>query len=158
MATSSEIETKRKQSLGGLKRTARWRGVQYDLADKLNELGIFAYSQRNKALWVVFDKTSMNRQRRSLRYSSVPGCSDVTGMLPGGRRLDIAVLFPRQPCPTRDQILFLNAINKNGGVGIYCNSIQSAIEQLQELGYLKKEEVADEKEDSGNDQRKCPRS
>lgn len=58
-----------------------------------------------------------------------PGLSDLVGILPGGRFFACEVKVPGQR-PRDNQLAFLEAVNKRGGIGIWATSPEEAVEKL----------------------------
>ena len=58
-----------------------------------------------------------------------PGLSDLVGILPDGRFFACEVKVPGQR-PRENQLAFLEAINKRGGIGIWATSPTEALTKL----------------------------
>ena len=58
-----------------------------------------------------------------------PGLSDLVGILPNGRFFACEVKVPGQK-PRDNQLAFLEAVNKRGGIGIWATSPEEAVEKL----------------------------
>lgn len=58
-----------------------------------------------------------------------PGLSDLVGILPNGKFFACEVKVPGQK-PRDNQLAFLDAINKRGGVGIWATSPSEALTKL----------------------------
>ena len=58
------------------------------------------------------------------------GCSDILGMLRGGRWLAVEVKRPGKQ-PTDDQRTFLDAVNRGGGLGFVARSIADCELELE---------------------------
>lgn len=70
-----------------------------------------------------------------IRYGMV-GSSDILGILPNGQFLAVECKRGKGGKLSEEQILFLDNINRNGGVGICVNSVEALEEKLRP--YLKK--------------------
>lgn len=63
----------------------------------------------------------------------LPGSADLTGILPGGRRLEIEVKRPRER-QTSQQLLFQDMIEKYGGLYILAKSVEDVKKKIEALG------------------------
>lgn len=66
---------------------------------------------------------------RYMRFA-FPGCSDILGMLKGGKFLAIEVKGSMGEA-TEDQTAFLAAVNANGGLGILVRSVDDVLRALE---------------------------
>jgi len=92
-------------------------GIQGAILEALVLHPRVAWAHRmNTGATVVEAKTG----RRFIRYG-FKGMADITGQLTDGRRLEIEVKRPGKR-PTGDQVAFIAAVNKAGGVaGVACS-------------------------------------
>lgn len=60
-----------------------------------------------------------------------PGLSDLVGITPAGRFFACEVKVPGQK-PRENQLAFLEAVRKKGGIGIWATSAEEAITKLYE--------------------------
>lgn len=128
------------------------RSYVKDCLESLKKFGIMAWATKSTT-FIAYLVENGEPNPTTFFHSGIVGQGDITGVLPDGRRLEIACLKPRQGNPGDRRMSFLNKINKLGGVGIYVNSVQHMDELLQELGYTKKEgkteDVGEEESGSG---------
>ena len=75
-----------------------------------------------------------NGKKRFFRFNDQPGCSDCLCVMPDGRFAAIEFKRPGGK-PRPDQVSFLDAIRKRGGVAIVADSLDSLREQLRGEGY-----------------------
>jgi hypothetical protein len=68
---------------------------------------------------------------RFVRYG-YPGSSDWLGICPGGRFLAVECKRPQGGRLSELQRDFLGLVNRNGGVGIVADGVESLIKQLRE--------------------------
>ncbi len=66
------------------------------------------------------------------RFVGARGCSDILGVLPGGRFLACEVKRPGKK-PTADQLGFLAAVNAAGGLGVWVQSVDELDRKLEAL-------------------------
>jgi len=119
--------------------------------ESLRKHGILGWATRNTAFVAYLLDNGGRNPSQIFPATGIEGQGEVTGILPDGRRLEVACLKPRQGNPGARRMSFLNKINKSGGVAIWVNSAQHMIELLQELGYAKKEvAVEDVSTESGS--------
>ena len=71
--------------------------------------------------------------QKAKRYVKI-GASDILGILPGGRFLAIEVKANYNN-PTEEQQLFIDDINKKGGLAFVAKSRQDVIDRFREEGY-----------------------
>ena len=64
-------------------------------------------------------------------YGLCVGSSDLIGWTAHGKFLAIEVKMKKKK-PTEKQRLFIDVVNKSGGIGFVANSIESAVEQYRE--------------------------
>jgi hypothetical protein len=72
-------------------------------------------------------------KRRFVRFNTARGCSDILGILPGGRFLAVEAKLPGRQ-PTADQAAFLGAVEAAGGLAIVVHELgelQKALEALR---------------------------
>jgi hypothetical protein len=72
-------------------------------------------------------------RKRFVRFNGAPGCSDVVGVLPGGRVLALEVKRPGGR-PTGKQQLFLDTVRRLGGLALCVHSLEELVEDLERLG------------------------
>jgi len=101
--------------------------VMEDVAQVLRAYHIFHWRNNSGAV-------KMDRERW-LRYG-YPGSSDWLGICPDGRFLAIECKAPKTGRLTERQQSFIDCINRQGGVAIVVNNLNSLIEQLKERGVI----------------------
>lgn len=74
-------------------------------------------------------------KNRFIRFGHV-GSADIIGVCPDGRILCIECKRPKGGRLSEPQKEFLDCINRNGGIGIVVNSIESLESQLKEAGVI----------------------
>jgi hypothetical protein len=72
---------------------------------------------------------------RFIRYGKT-GSSDFLGICPDGRFLAVECKRPVDGVLSAAQREFLDAINRNGGIGIFVDSVESLGTQLKEAGVV----------------------
>ena len=75
---------------------------------------------------------SVTRNSRFVRFGVV-GQADITGLLPGGRRLEIEVKTSMGPVRP-EQVAFGERINRNGGLWFIARTVKDAVDGV--LGAL----------------------
>jgi Holliday junction resolvase len=104
-------------------KSIREKDLQREILSFLRKRGIFAWRQNAGA--AVGDG-------RFVRFS-IPGISDIIGILPDGRFLAVEVKLAGRKL-SKNQEIFLSAIRANGGVAIVARSLIDVIEGLREGG------------------------
>lgn len=92
---------------------AREADVLHACLDLLRLRGVVAWRQNQGAM----KQAGRNGRERFIRFAGIRGISDIIGVLPDGRFLAIECKRPGQR-PTPDQLAFLEAVNRAGGLGI----------------------------------------
>src|SRR5262245_36942321 len=112
------------------------RDIQRQLLQWLRLRGVFCWRQNSGAL--------VKANGRPIRFNGAEGCSDILGLLPGGRfapprdygvPLAVEVKRPGQK-PTLKQSAFLEAFRGGGGIAIVATSIGDVESVLSKIGYL----------------------
>lgn len=89
-----------------------------------------------RSLWRVNSGAHVVGQgasRRFIKYHDITGCSDLIGILSGGRWLAVEVKRPSTKGQATDaQLGFLNRIREAGGVAFVASSADEARRQLDE--------------------------
>ncbi len=93
--------------------------IQKQILMYLSVRGVFHWRQNSGAL--VLPATN-KRGRGFYRFCSMPGVSDILGVLPDGRFLAIEVKRPGQK-PTTSQAAFIDAVNRLGGLAFVAHSV-----------------------------------
>lgn len=96
--------------------------IQSDCLKVLDLLGIFHWRQNTGAFKVG---------KRFIRTSSMPGVSDILGIMPDGRFLAIECKREKGGVVSRQQKLFLETIGQNHGLAIVTNNANELMELLQ---------------------------
>jgi hypothetical protein len=104
------------------------REIQRQCLEWLGLHGVFCWRQNAGALTVP---EAWGRKRRFVRFASVPGVSDVLGVLPGGRFLAVEVKRPGNH-PTGDQAVFLASVRAAGGVALVVYSVDDLADAVKE--------------------------
>jgi hypothetical protein len=72
-------------------------------------------------------------KRRFVRFHTARGCSDIVGILPGGKFLAVEAKLPgRQPTP--DQRAFLAAVESQGGLALVVHDLAELATALDAEG------------------------
>ena len=74
-------------------------------------------------------------KKRFVRMNSEPGCSDILAVLPDGRFLAAECKRPGGKA-TPEQLSFLDAVRKRGGLGVVVSSVDELVNALAAEGYL----------------------
>ena len=74
-------------------------------------------------------------RRRFARFNSEPGCSDILGCLPDGKFLAVECKMPGKRLSAAQQS-FLDAVCRQGGLGVVVHSIAELDSVLKLEGYL----------------------
>lgn len=88
--------------------------------------GIFAWKNQSVGIFDPIRKI----YRKSNNPFHIKGVSDVLGILPGGRLLAIEVKS-KVGRPSPEQILFIDKINKSGGLAFIARSVEEVEERLK---------------------------
>jgi hypothetical protein len=72
-------------------------------------------------------------KRRFVRFNTARGCSDVLGILPGGRFLAVEAKLPGRKV-TADQQGFLDAVRAAGGLALVVTDVAELVAALDALG------------------------
>ena len=91
----------------------------------LRSKGIFCWKQPSAG----FFDTKLKRFRKHASPYVIGGISDILGILSDGRFLAIEVKS-KTGRPTKEQLTFIENINKRGGVAFVARSIQEVDEKL----------------------------
>lgn len=102
--------------------------LQRNILQLLRLKGILAWRQNQGGL-----KAEYHGKKRFVRFASMPGISDIIGVLPGGRFLAIEVKRPGE-VPTVEQTAFLDMVRANGGFVVIATSLDGVIRKLEEVG------------------------
>jgi hypothetical protein len=94
--------------------------------------GVYCWRQNQGAVTAVW-----HGEPRFFRFASVPGISDIIGLLPPtGRLLAVEVKRPGER-PRAEQQVFLDVIRANGGLAMCVHSLaelQAALPQVEDGG------------------------
>lgn len=107
------------------------QGIERQILEFLKCEGIFAWKNYSTG---TFDPT---RKKFRKHKNKLKGVADILGILaPHGRSLAIEVKRPKtafsaKTYPTKDQKIFLDNTNRNGGLGFVARSVDDVIEQLK---------------------------
>lgn len=71
---------------------------------------------------------AIQRMGRFVRFG-ITGQGDITGVLPGGRRLEIEVKVPKAE-PSEEQVKFGARINAAGGLWFVAHSLEEALQAV----------------------------
>jgi hypothetical protein len=77
--------------------------------------------------------TSAGGKRRFVRFNGAKGCSDILGILPGGRFMAVECKLPGNR-PTADQQAFLDAVRTAGGLAVVVHDVAELALALGALG------------------------
>ncbi len=89
--------------------------------------GVYCWRQNQGAI-----SGEHNGKRRFLRFTSLPGISDILGILPpSGRLLAVECKRPGNK-PTPEQAAFLDIVRQSGGVAICVHSVEELEQALAE--------------------------
>ncbi len=99
--------------------------IQKAILEYLGLQGIMAWGNKNGG---TFDP----KKRVYRRNTTVPGISDILGVLPGGRALAIEVKRPKPNYrePTVAQKQFIKRINEAGGLAFVATSVEDVKQAL----------------------------
>ncbi len=92
----------------------RERNLVKACLDLLRFRGVFAWRQNCGG---VSMPVGADRRERFVRFTSINGVSDIIGILPNGRFLAVECKRAGNK-PTPDQIEFMNAVRRRGGVAL----------------------------------------
>lgn len=104
------------------------------IIDTLRLRGIFCWKNQSVGIFDPRTKRFRTTTKRQLK-----GVSDILGIMPDGRFLAIEVKRPvKKPrtqeqlrkIASREQVTFIDNINKNGGLGIFADNIHELERQL----------------------------
>jgi hypothetical protein len=101
--------------------------VQKECLAYLHVLGIDC-QRRNTAAFVVKNE---NGKRRFVQCGQ-PGDSDISGMLPDGRKFDCEIKRPGNR-PTQEQYARLHKTNAGNGVGLWVDNVDSLITHMPKI-------------------------
>jgi hypothetical protein len=99
--------------------------IENSVLSYLKMRGIFVFKNQSVG---VFDPVRKVFRKPQSKHQ-IKGASDILGVLPGGRFLAIEVKAPKGR-PTKEQMMFLDAVNRNGGLGFIARSIEDVEEVL----------------------------
>jgi hypothetical protein len=83
----------------------------------LRARGVFAFRVNSGAV-----AGEHKGKRRFVRFNGAKGCSDILGVLPGGRFLAVEAKRPGNR-PTADQAAFLAAVSAAGGLALVVHDV-----------------------------------
>lgn len=105
------------------------KDIQSQCLQYLTLTGIFCWRQNQGAFTGDY-----KGKRRFVRFSTMPGISDILGILkPTGRFLAIEVKRPGNK-PSPEQLAFLDVVRANGGLALVVYSLDDLIEGLRKEG------------------------
>lgn len=102
------------------------KDIQASILQLLQRHPAVAWAHRMNTGATVVD--APNSKRRFIRYG-FPGCSDILGMLKGGRFLAIEVKRPGEEATDLQQA-FLDSVNEAGGLGFVAWDIEDVAQAL----------------------------
>lgn len=100
------------------------REIQNSILEYLQYLKIFSWRNNSIGIYDVKSKTFRSRPKFVIK-----GVSDILGILPDGRFLAIEVKA-KYGVVSAEQQLFLDRINKNGGIGFIARSLDDVSSKL----------------------------
>jgi hypothetical protein len=83
-------------------------------------------------VWVYRQNTGVAKAHgHRIRFGLV-GSADITGVLPGGRRLELEVKLPTGKPPSEEQVQFGERINAAGGLWAVVKSVDEAVAVVED--------------------------
>jgi len=112
-----------------MKENVKEKDVQNGILMWLNFMGCITWRQNQGA--VVAEHKG---KKRFFRMTSLPGISDIIGLLPGGRFIAIEVKRPGWRPNSRwrnsPQAKFIDLVNQKGGLAFVATSVDEVIERV----------------------------
>lgn len=106
--------------------------VKRNILEYLHRRGVFAWNNPRGGGWVKSGgKSNFDAKGYFLRYGGPKGCADILGVLPGGRFLAIETKRTHGGTRSAEQVEFLEAVNRMGGLGFFAKSLDEAVEALK---------------------------
>lgn len=96
----------------------------------LNMRGAYAWRQNSGAVSGEYTNKQNITRRRFVQFNGAPGCSDVLGILPGGRAI-AAECKIRPNKPTMLQLQFLEHVSSRGGLAIVVYDIDEFVRGIE---------------------------
>lgn len=96
----------------------------------IQKLVMVALSEAGCTIWRNNTGSYKTEDGRFIRYGLAVGSSDLIGIAPDGRFLAVEVKT-KQGKPTKQQILFINAVLKAGGIAGIVRSPADALELIR---------------------------
>lgn len=105
------------------------KDIQKDILQYLHIRGFVAWRQNQGAA-----SGEHNGKKRFFRFCSMPGISDVLGIIPPeGLFLAVEVKRPGKK-PSLEQQMFLDTVRLAGGIAIVATSVDDVIHELERRG------------------------